>query len=100
PRGSSCTLSLPDALPILLPAHQVAREREVRRGDQGEVWPGPRRRRPDGVRLQLGLPVEAGGREGEVVRRAEGDRGFVECRVRGADRKSTRLNSSHVKISY
>src|SRR5690606_41211235 len=81
------TLSLHDALPIYA-------DRWVRSpwgGCRRAGWPGPGARRP--------LPCSSG-------QRCEGRREAAPCRRRGhrqtdqRDRKSTRLNSSHVKISY
>src|SRR5690349_24942726 len=64
------TLSLHDALPICQPGGGEAKHRHARRFD-----PPPAARLHPGLRL--GLPSQP-----------------------GQDRKSTRLNSSHVEISY
>src|SRR5690606_39608324 len=65
-----------------------------------------------GVQLELavaaaeGLAVEAVGQAGEAEHRRvlqaleQGDQGKVAVVQAGQDRKSTRLNSSHVKSSY
>src|SRR5690606_40055184 len=74
------TLSLHDALPILAgpPEHVASGVRGARQHEQ-----------------QIREPVEIGDRD--RVR----DLGLgLQERPRRADRKSTRLNSSHVKISY
>src|SRR5690606_41253379 len=73
----SYTLSLHDALPICSLARKVARRRaHPHRSRQGlHVWHGARRSMSAKPPSRLGL-------------------------VRARDRKSTRLNSSHVKISY
>src|SRR5690606_41990427 len=78
------TLSLHDALPIF---HRALDEMRVRKDgrceDRGESEAGIAADRPDGPPAQV---RDRGGR-----RAGSG---------RGTDRKSTRLNSSHVKISY
>src|SRR5690606_41933723 len=85
------TLSLHDALPISLPparGHQAASGRKFRDRAQARrrhglgAEPGCGRRRAAAVLLQVFLPG-------------------LRLRAAGTgDRKSTRLNSSHVKISY
>src|SRR5207302_2092072 len=84
PTPAIYTLSLHDALPIyrsLLLSSAVGPRRRRRRGARGRQR--PLRRRPhDGVPAQARL----GGRC--IAQRGQ------------RDRKSTRLNSSHVKISY
>src|SRR5690606_41886762 len=59
--------------------------------------------RPLDPRLETSLPVEQ--RQGDAALRQRADqrrrnRGRAERNDRAQDRKSTRLNSSHVKISY
>src|SRR5436309_8233436 len=81
------TLSLHDALPILDVILNVACGE-----DAGDVRARRSRIRSEITGLVVVEPVEEE-RGGRVV--ADGD----EHRVR-VDRKSTRLNSSHVKISY
>src|SRR5690606_41537054 len=83
------TLSLHDALPI---------SGRVRRGRRGRGAGGRRAAR---VPRGQAAPGAAGRGRGRVrIRRlrapSDRDRGHA----RGPDRKSTRLNSSHVKISY
>src|SRR5690606_41784738 len=76
------TLSLHDALPI----------------SSGRRGPGA----SDGSTVQLprgGAPAPSGGRRADRFQRG-GVRACRDDRRRGIDRKSTRLNSSHVKISY
>src|SRR5690606_41687732 len=74
------------------------------------------RTRPDGIRLAASLrlwfasdplhprPLAGGGQKlaapAAPTRHAEPDIVLPETRKRRRDRKSTRLNSSHVKISY
>src|SRR5690606_42064230 len=94
------SISLPDALPICLPGDRAVGRRQV---DAAE---GAHEQAADQRRLNV---VDARGatgghqdddehERGERVRRlAGGRRHFVDF---GGDRKSTRLNSSHVKISY
>src|SRR5690606_41150135 len=79
------TLSLHDALPILL--RRTGSGRGVRGG----------RLRHDAVRTQPG--TGRGGRPRPVHRPTAGDHPDP-AGDDGEDRKSTRLNSSHVKISY
>src|SRR5207249_10516876 len=80
-------LSLHDALPICLPARA------------GEPLFGPARARPvpgvSGAPAHQSLPLH-------VLLRARGRRGrrLIPGSAGEADRKSTRLNSSHVSISY
>src|SRR5690606_42042254 len=77
------TLSLHDALPISQHRRRQATPARVRRAR------GVARRQEGRV---------SGGRRPHVLhRRSRGGRGH---RARPRDRKSTRLNSSHVKISY
>src|SRR5690606_40156260 len=82
------TLSLHDALPIY--------DARPRRGGAREGPPALRRSRPLGLRgggrLPRALPGGAAPRRGADPRRRP--------RKSHPDRKSTRLNSSHVKISY
>src|SRR5436309_15669077 len=74
------TLSLHDALPI---CHEAARPRARRRSRHGEGHRSGRAR--DGRRR---------------ARRKRRRRATASRAGRAGDRKSTRLNSSHVKISY
>src|SRR5437667_7635047 len=60
---------------------------------------------PDGGAATLAQVLDARVREGELVEQVEGGavRCFAcghRCLVRPGDRKSTRLNSSHITISY
>src|SRR5207249_10882018 len=87
------TLSLHDALPISESIDPLVRQRV---GDRvlhgaGEIGPEPLLLGAAGQRVRLSV-VENGGRV-EAHRDAVGD-------VESGDRKSTRLNSSHVSISY
>src|SRR5207302_9573713 len=66
------------------PAAQDARRQRLPRGRRGHRAVEPARRRPAGRHAEL---RRAGRREARPARRS-------------SDRKSTRLNSSHVKISY
>src|SRR5690606_40355886 len=87
------TLSLHDALPILLAGiHAVEEGDLLARGLQagGGLARGPGV--PAQVRVEADLAVEA-----EAVHAQQGDE---HAHVPRLDRKSTRLNSSHVKISY
>src|SRR5690606_41859985 len=91
--AASCTLSLHDALPIYFDENrphliEPARPREGPSDKSTRTPPLPSPLRPSGAPLAT---MDLGGR-----RRAEaaGDRRA------SLDRKSTRLNSSHVKISY
>src|SRR5690606_41910404 len=53
------------------------------------------------VEHDIVFTVACGKRVAAHPRKACGRQGFaVGCHVQGGDRKSTRLNSSHVKISY
>src|SRR5690606_40039007 len=92
--SAASPLSLHDALPILLdrdaPAvgqllhrhvERALRQRQIALADD----------------VLVGHRGSGGGVEGLVVLDPEGDRGEVPVQL---DRKSTRLNSSHVKISY
>src|SRR5690606_39695202 len=88
------TLHLHGALPILARAKVVEaqlREAEARLA-RAEV-----RAPADGVVLARAVEVGQTATQGVVLFRIARD-GKVE--LRGEDRKSTRLNSSHVKISY
>src|SRR5207249_12053142 len=92
------TLSLHDALPIseLLQRHRAP----LRLRGRGEDHPGPLPGGPEGGGGGGGAG-RAGGRGGAL--RAEGAHPRAARRVEGIgreDRKSTRLNSSHVSISY
>src|SRR5204863_9019838 len=93
PTPEPYTLSLHDALPISRrpagAAHLVRRHR--------------RHRRHRGARplARLGLCRDQGGLSPLLSFRGEGrGEGLVASRSSPADRKSTRLNSSHVEISY
>src|SRR5207302_11388421 len=79
-------LSLQDALPIF-PHHPLQHRRDRRR----HVRP----QRPDRLGLLRLVPDQLLRHRPLVERRPAGHQ-----EVEGADRKSTRLNSSHVKISY
>src|SRR5690606_41360530 len=94
------TLSLPDALPILLAGdalHSLA----------FEVLADPATHADGGVRCELArdlaIAVGAGGMAGgqmlDLLPQQEADFDGVIRLQRLKDRKSTRLNSSHVKIS-
>src|SRR5690606_40946502 len=78
--------------------------RVVDAGRAGELEIAPVPARPVQVELRVGRSVEL--QQGEVGAGAAGARGGAglvlgQAAVAvGADRKSTRLNSSHVKISY
>src|SRR5699024_12827988 len=88
PASALSPLSLHDALPILpFPDGRVRRARGARAG-------GPRRSRRGrlGGHLRLG-----GGQPDRSARRRAAEPPRPE---HGRDRKSTRLNSSHVSISY
>src|SRR5690606_41194003 len=85
------TLSLHDALPICPPgpggsSHRSAHPRHGRAGGGG--------RRASGSEHALGARI------GEDLPQAPGGERRRPARLPGGDRKSTRLNSSHVKISY
>src|SRR5207253_6015726 len=86
------TLSLHDALPIWLPGLRPGRRPVPGRKGQG--------RRPEQSRAVRGRPGASrrhrGGRRGGDRRGPRGRGGGGA----GGDRKSTRLNSSHVAISY
>src|SRR5690606_40304757 len=98
PAAEVCTVSLPDALPIcvVVAAEHAVEDRVAdERGQQVGVDVGRVDRLHDGVDQRLPVAVvdecsldlgDGSGGEG-----GGGD---------GVDRKSTRLNSSHVKISY
>src|SRR5690606_40333972 len=84
------TLSLHDALPILA----------ARLAGAGGAGGGL-----GALHLQPKVAVHeppggAGGSKHRDGRQRRADRGAAERAGRGGDRKSTRLNSSHVKISY
>src|SRR5690606_41577245 len=85
PTPAPCPLSLHDALPILL----AAGVRRVVVGTAALEDPDWVRRLAARHPGRVAVGLDARGREVAV-------RGWTE----GADRKSTRLNSSHVKISY
>src|SRR5690606_41502168 len=92
------TLSLHDALPISFPRRQ---------GLQGvAIQPLPHREGVGdfpvlrGFRFhlqQLGMPVLEAEIPGESLEKSNASQGYPQHFL---DRKSTRLNSSHVKISY
>src|SRR5690606_41434986 len=98
PPSERYTLSLPDALPIYCRGHRHARRRPVLR-----------RRTLGHVHVDVAL-VEDGRLDAEIdgaasdVGRGGGDRLLHHVAQiagdRHQDRKSTRLNSSHVKTSY
>src|SRR5690606_40080043 len=81
PTSALYTLSLHDALPIYGGPSVVLLDRP-----KGKARSQSHRRRHSSTKLGMGFD------ELERARRAAGDS--------GVDRKSTRLNSSHVKISY
>src|SRR5690606_41685181 len=91
---SSCTVPLPP-IPTLFPYTTLFRSHHPGSGS-GCHHPEPGSR---GVPLRFGIPAAG-------VRRAAGGHdaapasGAVGTRKLPEDRKSTRLNSSHVKISY
>src|SRR3712207_7676446 len=74
------TLSLHDALPISLPTRRVGR---AITGCDGRRVAGA----PSGRAASIARGARTGGAHGRLV-------------TGGADRKSTRLNSSHANISY
>src|SRR5437868_7764216 len=78
------TLSLHDALPILQVRRAISDCRHHREGD---------RRRAQGAQIHPRRPPRLLRRRGGILAR----QGAPD---RGSDRKSTRLNSSHVSISY
>src|SRR5207249_11785485 len=94
PTAPTYPLSLHDALPILLRRfHHRHAPRERRAAPTGEeVVPDGARVADDRAHLVVG--------DAELVRRDHGERGAQAADVGRADRKSTRLNSSHVSISY
>src|SRR5690606_41833608 len=93
------TLSLHDALPILSRHPQVVDfiEQEVTKL-MSKVPPEAR------VKKFAILHKQFNANDGELTRTLKVRRKFIEDKYRslidGIDRKSTRLNSSHVKISY
>src|SRR5207249_12133673 len=92
------TLALHDALPIWeddAPAG-AGRAAPARRRLRGPRRPGARRHQRGGTRPRRATP---GGRRLPELRPLPPSVGAGERRLR-ADRKSTRLNSSHVSISY
>src|SRR5207302_5762020 len=74
------------------------RERHPPRLRLHEPDPPPGRSEPGEAVEDLRL--EGGGRDQQVVHRVVAERLRRNDRQVGQDRKSTRLNSSHVKISY
>src|SRR5207253_9123738 len=94
PTPAISTLSLHDALPIsrpLLSARQAELQRRaepLHPGLEGRLQPGLRR-----VSGRAGGRVHSGRRSTRLRRGGRSRRA-------GPDRKSTRLNSSHVAISY
>src|SRR5207249_9061767 len=100
PATDGNTLSLHDALPISRragkagpPNHEPGRSGKGNRGAPGK---NPRvtesqKPRPGESQHRQGAPAETERREGSEASKAMERRG---------DRKSTRLNSSHVSISY
>src|SRR5207302_11146521 len=88
-------LSLHDALPIYIEGHRSGRV------GHGQVQPADQQEGE--IELARAGEEPADVRDEDVVG-SGGDVGDGEVAVRGAlageDRKSTRLNSSHVKISY
>src|SRR5690606_41596117 len=93
---AALSLSLHDALPIYRDDHLLdlapGAGPAIRDGPHAEVVRArlAHRRRP-----RRAAPLEDGLRLGEVWRR-----GTLQHVLEHLDRKSTRLNSSHVKISY
>src|SRR5690606_39462174 len=90
------TLSLHDALPILLRTHDVVAGVDRLARLFFQVHPGDPHTAGLAVDLKLHCAVAAQGQVilGDLVRLGEVGVKIV------LDRKSTRLNSSHVKISY
>src|SRR5690606_41484521 len=86
PRPSS--LSLHDALPIFV---------QRARAGHGDVGRASDHRIEPVIAVGLGGPQHRAAAIGDARR---DDSGVVERERGGLDRKSTRLNSSHVKISY
>src|SRR5690606_41579994 len=84
------TLSLHDALPIF--------ERVIEGFSKGFAICAPRVRHCD--LFDLGVACSRGQQGGRSDRYASGCLQHVATRKHHKDRKSTRLNSSHVKISY
>src|SRR5690606_40350465 len=91
------TLSLHDALPIYgAPGARLRRRARARRGARARLSPAR-----DGPRS--GPRVSFSETKSDAVRPHGGHRRMVLVMTRtgiASDRKSTRLNSSHVKISY
>src|SRR5690606_41839795 len=96
PTTALYTLSLHDALPISRSSRRGSRPRSACRG-QGPDREALRRGRVPGYPVQEARPQDVRHRGLSVILvRTEYSSGF---QAQG-DRKSTRLNSSHVKISY
>src|SRR5690606_41874655 len=98
PPAATSPLSLHDALPIYLDPHVLGEEVDRVRGVHHD--PADLRRREDHVaRAVLAEERErrVAVREVELGRRAPHEPGEARALE---DRKSTRLNSSHVKLSY
>src|SRR5690606_40761456 len=91
------TLSLHDALPISHSVTSSGRVRgSLRRGQVAQIG-------DDGCPFGVVAQGDRHGGAGHAparVREIAVERGFVPDEVCRLDRKSTRLNSSHVKISY
>src|SRR5690606_41525315 len=89
------TLSLHDALPISAGAVAARLAGAGRRGRSTALRPGGRRARES----RAGVLARGQG-AGGAPRAAASARPVALPRADAEDRKSTRLNSSHVKISY
>src|SRR5207302_8575233 len=93
------TLSLHDALPIWLYGKDNS---DVSRGphDSAAGPPHIARSRKGPERCRRGGQWTPGGANGQTLATRRGRHGHWDALAQRADRKSTRLNSSHVKISY
>src|SRR5690606_41476756 len=94
PTAGHFSLSLHDALPISQALGlEYATSRRLRRCVPSWM--------PVHTCVSSGLPVtKARSEQTAVPTRCRGSTSFWRTRPRSSDRKSTRLNSSHVKISY
>src|SRR5690606_41401006 len=97
--SSICSLSLHDALPISQLDSSILLTAGTSRAATG-------RRRDSSERGRAGRGLDSSSRRAGVGPHGRGDRALLpppHARAGGrdrSDRKSTRLNSSHVKISY